>query len=234
MNKKQKILLVEDDKTLSKNLRDYLIQESFDVDTIFDGYSAMQAISKKSYDAIILDIDLPIKNGWEVCKEIRENQDTSPILMLTAFDDFDDKIQGFEMGADDYITKPFFMKEVVARLKAILKRSSSKSKTFEKEIWVHDLHIDLEKKQVKRNNILIELTQREYNLLLKLAQAKGNFVSKNEINKEIWGGSLDEHNNTIEVYINFLRKKIDKPFSTNLLRTKIGFGYYLSENEHTK
>lgn len=234
MNRKKKILLVEDDKTLSKNLRDYLIQEGFHVDCQFDGYSAIKAIQEKSYDSVILDINLPIKNGWEVCKEIRAGNDPTPILMLTAFDDFDDKINGFEMGADDYITKPFFMKEVVARINAILKRYSVKKESIPEKIWIDDLLIDTLEKKVIRNKIHIELTQREYNLLLKLAQAKGNIVSKKEINKEIWGSSLDENNNTIEVYINFLRKKIDKPFSKNLLRTKIGFGYYLSEHEHSK
>jgi DNA-binding response OmpR family regulator len=234
MHKMRKILLVEDDKTLSKNLRDYLIQEQFDVDCQFDGYSALQKINEKSYDAIILDIDLPIKNGWEVCREIRAHNDPTPILMLTAFDDFDDKIQGFEIGADDYITKPFFMKEVVARLKAILKRFSKKDIKAEEKIWVHDLLIDTLQKKVFRNNTPIDLTQREYNLLVKLAAAKGNIVSKKEINHSIWEGSLDENNNTIEVYINFLRKKIDKPFDTHLLRTKIGFGYYLSAHEYTK
>lgn len=234
MNRKKKLLLVEDDKTLSKNLRDYFIQESFDVDCQFDGISALRAIQEKSYDAIILDIDLPIKNGWEVCQEIREKNDPTPILMLTAFDDFDDKINGFELGADDYITKPFFMKEVVARIRAILKRYSAKAQKLDEKIWIDDLLIDTSQKKVFRNQIPIELTQREYNLLIKLAEAKGNIVSKKEINQSIWGGSLDENNNTIEVYINFLRKKIDKPFSIHLLRTKIGFGYYLAAHEHTK
>lgn len=234
MQKMRKILLVEDDKTLSKNLRDYLIQEKFHVDCQYDGYSAIQSINEKSYDAIILDIDLPIKNGWEVCKEVRDNNDFTPILMLTAFDDFDDKIQGFDLGADDYITKPFFMKEVVARLRAILKRYEKKELIKEDKIWIHDLLIDVTQKKVFRNNTSIDLTQREYNLLIKLAEAKGNIVSKKEINQAIWEGSLDENNNTIEVYINFLRKKIDKPFSTHLLRTKIGFGYYLSDHEYTK
>ncbi len=234
MQKKRKILLVEDDKTLSKNLRDYLIQENFHVDCQFDGYSALQSINEKSYDAIILDINIPIKNGWELCREIREKNILTPILMLTAFDDFDDKIQGFELGADDYITKPFFMKEVVARLRAILKRYEIIEEKVEEIIQIHDLLIDTSQKKVFRNKIPIELTQREYNLLVKLAQAKGNIVSKKEINQAIWEGSLDENNNTIEVYINFLRKKIDKPFDTHLLRTKIGFGYYLSENEHKK
>lgn len=234
MEKVRKILLVEDDKTLSKNLRDYLIQEKFHVDCQFDGYNALLAINEKSYDAIILDIDLPIKNGWEVCKEIREKGDVTPVLMITAYDDFDDKIQGFEIGADDYITKPFFMKEVAARLKAILKRYDKKEIISEEHIWIHDLLINTIQKKVFRNNEIIDLTQREYNLLLKLAQAKGNIVSKKEINQAIWEGSLDENNNTIEVYINFLRKKIDKPFDIHLLRTKIGFGYYLSDHEYTK
>lgn len=234
MEKSRKILLVEDDKTLSNNLKNYLMQEKFHVDCIYDGYSAMLSINEKSYDAIILDINLPIKNGWEVCKELREKNDLTPILMLTAFDDFNDKIHGFEIGADDYITKPFFMKEVVARLKAILKRTTKKTQSKEEKIWIHDLLIDTVQKKVFRNASPIELTQREYNLLIKLAEAKGNIVSKKEINQAIWEGSLDENNNTIEVYINFLRKKIDKPFSLNLLRTKIGFGYYLSDHEHSK
>lgn len=136
------------------------------------------------------------------------------------------KMKGFESGADDYLTKPFFMAEVVARVKSLLKRSKKQADLAEL-IWVEDLSIDISTNSVARSKQAINLTPREFNLLLMLVRAKGKIVTKKELNKEIWGGSLDEHNNTIEVYINFLRKKIDKPFSKQLIKTKIGFGYYL-------
>ena len=153
--------------------------------------------------------------------------------MLTAFDDIDDKMHGFEVGADDYLTKPFFMREVMARSKALIKRSQSQQVPEVQDILrIEDLLIDLSTQSVSRGKTAISLTPREFNLLLKLANAKGKLVTKRELNRDIWGGSLDENNNTIEVYINFLRKKIDKPFATNLIKTKVGFGYYLSSHEH--
>ncbi|RXK49938.1 response regulator transcription factor [Aquirufa rosea] len=228
-----KILLVEDDPRICQNIHDYFFQEGFLVEIAKDGLVAKRLMEEKSYEAIVLDINLPFIDGLTLCKEFRQYNTHTPILMLTAFDDLDDKMHGFDVGADDYLTKPFYMREVMARIKSLLKRAKnqipSEQETF---IRVEDLLIDLSTKSVRRGKVDINLTPREFNLLLKLARAKGKLVTKRELNKDIWGGSLDENNNTIEVYINFLRKKIDKPFASNLIKTKVGFGYYLGTHEH--
>ncbi|MDF5689555.1 response regulator transcription factor [Aquirufa aurantiipilula] len=233
MKSQVKILLVEDDPRICQNIHDYFFQEGYLVEIAREGLTAQKLMEEKVYDAIVLDINLPYKDGLTLCKEFRQVNSHTPILMLTAFDDLDDKMHGFEVGADDYLTKPFFMREVMARIKALLKRSKNQPIPESVSIiQMEDLTIDLGTQSVSRGKTPINLTPREFNLLLKLANAKGKLVTKRELNRDIWGGSLDENNNTIEVYINFLRKKIDKPFATNLIKTKVGFGYYLSSHEH--
>jgi DNA-binding response OmpR family regulator len=226
MKNAPKLLLIEDDRIISQNLADFLSQEGFQIQHAFTGNEALSILENSIFDLLILDVNLPDFNGYHICKEFRKINTDTPILMLTAYDELDDKMKGFESGADDYLTKPFFMAEVVARVKSLLKRSKKQTDLAEL-IWVEDLSIDISTNSVARSKQAINLTPREFNLLLMLVRARGKIVTKKELNKEIWGGSLDEHNNTIEVYINFLRKKIDKPFSKQLIKTKIGFGYYL-------
>ena len=220
------LLLIEDDRSISQNLAEFLSQEGFQIQCVFTGNEALSVLESGSFDLLILDVNLPDFDGYHICQEFRKRNTQTPILMLTAYDELEDKMKGFEMGADDYLTKPFFMVEVLARIKSLLKRAN---KQIEQPslIWVEDLSIDVSTNSVFRAKQDINLTPREFNLLLMLVKAKGKMVTKKELNKQIWGGSLDEHNNTIEVYINFLRKKIDKPFSKQLIKTKIGFGYYL-------
>lgn len=220
------LFLIEDDRMISLNLSDFLTKEGYRVEKAYTGKSALSMLKTNKYDLLILDVNLPDYDGFYVCKEFRKQDAQTPILMLTAYDELEDKMKGFEMGADDYLTKPFFMLEVLARIKSLLKRST-KLQDQNTPIWVEDLSIDISTSTVIRAKQVINLTAREFNLLLMLVNAKGKIVTKKELNKKIWGGSLDEHNNTIEVYINFLRKKVDKPFSKQLIKTKIGFGYYL-------
>jgi DNA-binding response OmpR family regulator len=226
MKNAPKLLLIEDDRSISQNLADFLSQEGFQVHFAYTGKEALSALEKDLFDLLILDVNLPDFDGFYICQEFRKRNTQTPILMLTAYDELEDKMKGFEMGADDYLTKPFFMVEVLARVKSLLKRTK-KGDEYPALIWVEDLSIDTSTNVVARAKQEINLTPREFNLLLMLVKAKGKMVTKKELNKQIWGGSLDEHNNTIEVYINFLRKKIDKPFSKQLIKTKIGFGYYL-------
>jgi DNA-binding response OmpR family regulator len=226
MKNAPKLLLIEDDRIISQNLADFLSQEGFQIQHVFTGNEALSILKNSIFDLLILDVNLPDFDGYHICKEFRKKNTETPVLMLTAYDELEDKMKGFETGADDYLTKPFFMAEVVARVKALLKRSK-KQVDLAELIWVEDLSIDISTNSVARSKQAINLTPREFNLLLMLVRAKGKIVTKKELNKEIWGGSLDEHNNTIEVYINFLRKKIDKPFSKQLIKTKIGFGYFL-------
>lgn len=224
-----KILLVEDDITLNQNIKEYLTQEQFEIVTAFDGQIAEKLLKKNDYDCVILDINMPYKNGFELCKEFRTYNKTTPIVMLTAFGELEDKINGFDSGADDYLTKPFYMKELLIRIKSLLKRNQKTGASNEAEIiQVEDIVLNQKTKIVKRNNIEIILTPREYQILLKLMLAKGELVDKQELVREIWGGSFDANTNTIEVYINFLRKKVDKPFEKQLIKTKIGYGYYLN------
>lgn len=223
-----KILLVEDDTTLNQNIKDYLIQEHFDVETVFDGQMAEKLMQRNSYDCIILDINLPHKNGYELCKDYRTYNKDTPVLMLTAFDELEDKVNGYDSGADDYLTKPFYMKELAMRIKALIKRNNqSESPAHAETITIEDISINQKHKTVKRAGQEITLTPREYQILLKLALAKGQLVDKQELVKEIWGSSFDANTNTIEVFINFLRKKIDKPFEKQIIKTKVGYGYYL-------
>lgn len=225
-------MLIEDDPDLNKNIQEALKAEGFDVTPVFDGLLAEKLLHRTPVDCVILDINLPGKSGYEVCKSFRNQNKSTPILMLTAFDELDDKIKGFECGADDYLTKPFFIRELLLRVASLLKRSENAQKD-EKEIQflvIDDLKIDIKNKSVYRQEKPIILTPREYQILLRLVKSKGELVPKKELIAEIWGKAFDSNTNTIEVYINFLRNKIDKPFGKQSIKTKVGYGYYFESN----
>lgn len=223
-----KIFIVEDDTIICQNLVFFLSKEGFDVKYTLSSVNASKILEDEFFDIIILDINMPKITGFDICREFRKFNQVTPILMLTAYDEIEDKIKGFDLGADDYLTKPFFMEELLLRIKSLLKRSK-KLHNIDEIVKIKDLTINMATKLVVRSGFEINLTPREFNLLLMLVRSKGKIVTKKELNRAIWGGSLNENNNTIEVYINFLRKKIDKPFSTQLIKTKIGFGYFLDE-----
>lgn len=223
-----RILVIEDETTLNRNICDALLAEKFVVERAYDGFLAERLLKKEKFDCVIMDINLPKKNGYDLCKDFRQYDSHTPVLMLTAFDELEDKIKGFDSGADDYLTKPFFMKELTMRINSLVKRSQSQSDNNDSELIIaSDIIIHTAQKKVKRQNQEIQLTPREYQILVKLCQHQGEIISKNELIKEIWGSSLDLNTNTIEVYVNFLRNKIDKPFGKNSIKTKIGYGYYL-------
>lgn len=227
-----KILVVEDESTLNKNISEALSAENFLVESAFDGYLAERFLKKNDFDCVIMDINLPQKNGYVLCKEFREFNTHTPVLMLTAFDELDDKIKGFDSGADDYLTKPFYMKELIMRINSLIKRSQNQMyNKVQNLIKVTDITINTAQKKVKRQNIEVKLTPREYQILVKLCENPGEIVSKKELIHEIWGTSLNVNTNTIEVYINFLRNKIDKPFGKNSIQTKIGYGYFFETND---
>lgn len=220
------ILLVEDDKVLNENIREALVAEGYQVDQAFDGFIAEKLLKKGTYHCVILDINLPLKNGYEVCKSFRQFNTTTPVLLLTAFDELEDKVQGFESGADDYLTKPFFIKELLMRVQALIKRSATNSAPANDVIVAGDLVIHQRLKTVSRAGKDIKLTPREYQILLRLVTANGEPVSKQLLIQEIWGSVFDANTNNIEVFINFLRNKIDKPFGKQSIKTKVGYGYY--------
>lgn len=224
-----KILIIEDDPILNNNINEILIAENYTTESAFDGLIAERLLKKNTYNCIIMDVNLPGKNGFELCKDFRLYNTNTPIIMLTAFSELEDKIQGYDSGADDYLTKPFYMRELVMRVNALIKRNlhNNVKATKNSILTAEDISINEAQKKVTRNGIAISLTPREYQILLKLIINKGEIISKAELIEEIWGNSFDANTNTIEVYINFLRNKIDKPFGKNTIKTKIGYGYYL-------
>jgi len=222
-----KILLLEDDATLSNEIKKYFISRSIECDPVFDGISAEKVFKNGNYDLAILDINVPGINGVEVCKKIRVVNDKVPILMLTAFGEIEDKLLAFSHGADDYLVKPFHFEELMARVSALVKRNEIQNP--ESDIIVGDLRISNYEKKVFWNNVEIELTPKEYNLLIILSNANGRIVSKQFISEKLWGDQMITNQNTIEVYINSLRKKIDKMTGIKLIHTKVGFGYYIKQ-----
>jgi len=224
-----RVLIVEDDPTLSKNIKEALDAENLQATVVFDGSLAERILKKDQFDCIIMDINMPGKTGFDLCREFRLFNPHTPVLMITAFGELEDKVKGFNCGADDYLTKPFYMRELVMRVQALLKRARLNSDTSPgSEILVaDDITIHPLKKQVFRQGKEVSLTPREYQILERLCENKGEIVPKAELIKEIWGTSVDVNTNTIEVYINFLRNKLDKPFGKNSIKTKIGYGYYL-------
>jgi len=229
-----KILVVEDDSILNSNVSDALKAEGYAVTKAFDGLLAEKIMLREKFNCIILDINLPGKTGFDICKDFRKSDPYTPILMLTAFGELEDKVKGFDLGADDYLTKPFYMRELIIRVNSLLKRSAQKSGTTQKDLFytAGDITLDDGKKQVFRDGKEITLTPREYQILLKLIKNKGEIISKIQLIEEIWGSSFNANTNTIEVYINFLRNKLDKPFGTNHIKTKVGYGYYFDNSDN--
>ncbi|MCC6251328.1 MAG: response regulator transcription factor [Bacteroidia bacterium] len=221
------ILVIEDDPTLNNNIKEALISEGYNVEGVYDGLLAERLLKKNVYDCLVVDINLPGKSGFDLCSDFREFNKTTPVIMLTAFSDIEDKVKGYACGADDYLTKPFYMRELLLRISSLIKRvDKGANDAINKILSVDSIVIDETQKSVKRNGENIALTPREYQILLKLVKNKGEIISKNDLIKEIWGNIVDANTNTIEVYINFLRNKIDKPFGKNNIKTKVGYGYY--------
>lgn len=229
MDSKKKILVVEDEKRLADILKAGFEEYDFIVDTAYDGYIGKNMIQQFYYDLVILDINIPLINGYELCKEIRKYNKTIPILMLTAMGASESKLAGFEMGADDYIVKPFDFMELLARVKVFLRRSVAAEIENDDIIKIDNLIINTSKKQVSRAGIQIELTSKEYSLLEYLAKNKGTVVSRGDIAKKIWDLNFDTGTNYIDVYINYLRRKIDKDHTNKLIHTRVGLGYVLKD-----
>lgn len=223
-----KVLLVEDEPKVVDFLKQGLYEQGFEVDVAYDGKSGQRLALQNKYDLIILDVIIPYINGYELCKLIRERDQNVPIIMLTALGAMDDKLIGFDSGADDYLVKPFEFKELIARIKALTKRASGTAE-MNKSIRVADLVLDLNKKIATRGSKSIELTAKEFALLEFLMKNKGRVLSRAEIAENIWEITFDTGTNVVDVYINILRKKIDKDSEHKLIHTKIGLGYYIDE-----
>lgn len=224
-----KILFVEDDKRISDSTRKGLEKEGFDVQTAFDGFVGARLATTYKFDLILLDVNLPMMNGFEVCKAIRQHGSNTPILMLTALGDIDDRIRGLDEGADDYMVKPFDLRELLARIHALLRRTKASHELNAELLRASDLEMNLITKSVTRAGKTIELTAREFEMLEYLLRNKGRVLSKMDFVEKVWDLNFDTNTNIIEVYINYLRKKIDRDFEPKLIHTKKGLGYVLKE-----
>ena len=224
----QNILIVEDEEKVATFIKKGLQTQNFIAEIAETGKDALQLLDAKPFDLVILDIGLPDISGLEICKKIRETNTKIPILMLTALGSVSDKLSGFEVGTDDYLVKPFDFMELLVRVKALLKRTlEPPAAEAESMIQVADLQLDLKEKVARRNNTIISLTAKEFNLLEYLMRNKGRVVSKVDIAEKVWDINFDTGTNFIEVYVNYLRKKIDKESSNKLIHTIVGMGYML-------
>jgi DNA-binding response OmpR family regulator len=223
-----RILLVEDEPAAAQMLAKGLREQTYAVDLAADGEVALYQVSINDYDLILLDVNLPGKDGLEVCRELRANGLTVPVLMLTARDDVQDRVAGLDTGADDYLTKPYAFHELLARVRAILRRGPALSSDT---IAVADLVIDQKARSVKRGGSIIQLTAKEYALLEYLARRADEVVGRADIAEHVWDENFDPFSNLIEVYIQRLRRKIDDNHSPKLLRTRRGEGYMLTIGE---
>lgn len=225
----EKILLVEDEKTLAKALKFSLEKEGFMVDVAYDGEEALQALSQETPDLLILDLMLPKVDGYEVCRRLRRKSDL-PIIMLTARNEDIDKILGLELGADDYMTKPFNTRELLARIKAILRRAGQLELAGRKTISMGDLKVDLIRHRVTMEEREIPLTAREYALISFLASNPGRVYSREQLLEEVWGYEFCGDARTVDVHIRHLREKMEKqPAEPHYILTVWGTGYKFRE-----
>ena len=224
-----KILLVEDEKKIADSLQKGLSEQNYSVEVAYDGLTGKKLFENGSFDLVILDINLPGMNGYDLCKKIRNRNTYIPIVMLTALNATDNKIEGFDAGADDYIVKPFDFKELLVRLRALLKRVYQNI-PIGNVLKVSDLVMNLDSREVYRSGNGISLTAKEFQLLEYLVRNKNKVVSRADIALNVWDIDFDTKTNVIDVYVNFLRKKLDNDFDKKLIHTQVGTGYILKEN----
>jgi len=220
-------LIVEDEEKVASFMAKELQVHGFAVDVAPDGAQAEALIQQHAYDIVLLDWMLPKKSGIEVCRTIRQSLPHMPIIMLTALDGIEEQIKGLGAGADDYLSKPFDLAVLMARVHALIRRS--KGRGSEQLLFCSDLELDTDARMVVRAAQEIRLTAREYGLLLYLLQRKGKVTTRMEILDHVWDTSFDTETNLVDVYINMLRRKVDKPFGTRLIHTVTGMGYVLRE-----
>ena len=226
-----RILVVEDEKNLNDIIVKKLKKEKYGVDCCFDGKDAIDYILATEYDVIILDIMLPKLNGFEVLKSIRNKNIKTPVLMLTAKDGIEDKVQGLDLGADDYLIKPFSFDELLARIRVLLRRNSTNNNA--NNIYkIANLTVDIDSRSVFRDDKSIKLSTREFTILEYLIRNKGKVLSRDSIEQHIWDYEYEGGTNVVDVYIRYLRKKIDDGYSPKLIYTIRNIGYVLKvENE---
>lgn len=222
------ILLLEDDLILSAELCKFLESNHFTCDKIYDGETFLHQIKNSTYDLYLLDINVPKINGLDVCQTIRSFDKNTPIIIISAYGDLSDKKDAFDRLADDYLVKPFQFEELLLRINSLMRRKGLSKNVDQDIVRIDDLIINRTEQKVYRAGNEITLTLKEFQLLAYLAEAQGSTVSKQQITENVWEHNFNTNTNTVEVYINFLRKKIDKDFKVKLIHTRSGFGYYLS------
>ena len=226
-----RILVVEDEKKIAAFIKKGLKEEGYAVDTAFDGEEGLFLAVTNDYDLIILDLMLPKKDGMEVCKELKEGKNEAPVMMLTAKTEIKDKVAGLDAGADDYLTKPFAFEEFLARVRVLLRKNTAGGGNVLK---AGGLSLDLAKHSVKRDNKNIILTAKEFSLLEYLMRNSGSVVTRTMISEHVWDINFDTGTNVIDVYMNYLRKKIDSGFKEKLIQTVRGRGYVLKFGPDSK
>ncbi len=222
-----RILLVEDEEKLAAFIEKGLKSEGYAVDTAFDGETGLRYAFMNDYDLIILDVNLPKMSGYEICKSIRAQNLPVPILFLTGLGGVEEKVKGLDIGADDYLTKPFHFDEFIARIRAIIRRHEESGKSS--QIKIADLVLDVAKHEVFRSGKRIDLSPQEFSLLYFLALRKNQVVSRSRILEHVWQKSFDTGTNVVDVHINHLRSKIDKGFDAPMIHTVRGMGYMIKE-----
>jgi DNA-binding response OmpR family regulator len=223
------ILLVEDEQKIANTLKMGLTEAGYYVEVAYDGLIAWKLFQARSFDLVVLDINLPGMNGYELCKNIRGKNAQVPVIMLTALSTLSDKIEGYDAGADDYILKPFEFKELVMKIRVLLKRTVNQNIPTGTILKAADLEMNLDTKEVKRGDTVINLTAKEFQLLEYLMRNKNRVVSRSDIAVNVWDIDFDTNTNVIDVYINYVRNKVDKKFDRKLIHTQVGMGYILKD-----
>jgi len=223
-----KILIVEDEPKVASFIKNGLGDNLYESDIAYDSISAEKLFRQYKYDLIILDLIIPGIGGLELCKRLKSQRPDIPVLMLTALGTTEDKIEGFDAGANDYLVKPFEFRELIARIKVLLK---TYDKTYESgnKLMAGELELDLDRKTVNRGKLQISLTSKEFSLLEYFMRNPGRVLTRNDIAEKVWDVNYDFSTNVVDVYVNFLRKKIDKGFDKKYIRTRVGFGYVFED-----
>jgi two-component system, OmpR family, copper resistance phosphate regulon response regulator CusR len=227
-----RILIVEDEFSLAQQVKLLLEEKGYSVDCEYDGQSGLEAALAEDYDLVLLDVNLPTMSGFEVLAQMREEENATPVLMLTARDETESKVKGLNLGADDYVVKPFAAEELLARIMAVFRRGQSGGGQV---LTAHDIELDLASQQVRRSGKLITLSGKEYALLEYMLRNKNQIIPAQKLLEHVWGGEVDPFSKVVDVYIGYLRKKIDKAFTKAkpLLITIKGRGYMLQDGGGT-
>lgn len=226
----RKVLIVEDEQKIADTLKLGLSENGYHVEVAYDGLIGYRLFQSHSFNLVVLDINLPGMNGYELCRKMRGENTHIPIIMLTALSALNDKIEGYDAGADDYIIKPFEFKELLLKIRVLLRRTLNQNLPVGMVLRAADLEMNLDSKEVRRGDTVIHLTAKEFQLLEYLLRNKNRVVSRADIAVNVWDIDFDTNTNVIDVYISYVRNKVDKQFPSKLIQTQVGMGYILKEN----